>query len=149
SAIVINHTLTTIGFVGLADFSKTACLEPLIKSGPYELPIVYVSLRVDCNEVGFTESDVRAICKIGKSTKIGHGRSAQYVGEKGIGFKSVFKVSSIVYISSRSFSFKFDRSQAVGLIAPIWAAFPELTLPGSTSFYLKLSDKLRRKPDCP
>ncbi|KAF4467775.1 hypothetical protein FALBO_5349 [Fusarium albosuccineum] len=98
------------------------------------------SLRVDCNEVGFTESDVRAICKIGNRTKIGHGRSAQYVGEKGIGFKSVFKVSSIVYISSRSVSFEFDRSQAVGLIAPIWAAFPELTLPGSTSFYLKLSD---------
>ncbi|RYP53097.1 hypothetical protein DL768_001874 [Monosporascus sp. mg162] len=98
------------------------------------------SLRVDCNEIGFTESNVRAICSIGESTKAGLGRSTRYVGEKGIGFKSVFKVASVVYISSRSFSFKFDRSQAVGLIAPIWSEFPEPTLPGYTSFYLQLSE---------
>lgn len=97
------------------------------------------SLRVDCNETGFTESNVRAICKIGESTKAGHGKSARYVGEKGIGFKSVFKVASEVYISSRSFSFKFDQSKAVGAIAPIWSEFPERLQPGYTSFYLKLS----------
>ncbi|RSL88992.1 hypothetical protein CEP52_015037 [Fusarium oligoseptatum] len=97
------------------------------------------SLRVDCNETGFTESNVRAICKIGESTKAGHGRSARYVGEKGIGFKSVFKIASEVYISSRSFSFKFDQSQPVGLIAPIWSEFPEPIRPGYTSFYLRLS----------
>lgn len=63
-----------------------------------------------------------------------------YVGEKGIGFKSVFKIASEVYISSRSFSFKFDQAQAVGLIAPIWSPFPEPIRPGYTSFYLKLSE---------
>ncbi|EEU43645.1 uncharacterized protein NECHADRAFT_82646 [Fusarium vanettenii 77-13-4] len=98
------------------------------------------SLRVDCNETGFTERNVRAICKIGESTKAGLGQSARYVGEKGIGFKSVFKVASEVYISSRSFSFKFDQAQAVGLIAPIWSEFPEPIRPGYTSFYLKLSE---------
>ncbi|KAI8716452.1 HET domain-containing protein [Fusarium sp. LHS14.1] len=98
------------------------------------------SLRIDCNETGFTERNVRAICKIGESTKAGRGQSARYVGEKGIGFKSVFKVASEVYISSRSFSFKFDQVQAVGLIAPIWSEFPESIRPGYTSFYLKLSE---------
>ncbi|KAM5385312.1 hypothetical protein ACJZ2D_000953 [Fusarium nematophilum] len=53
------------------------------------------SLRVDCNEIGFSDSNVRAICKIGESTKAGLGRSARYIGEKGIGFKSVFKVASV------------------------------------------------------
>ncbi|RSM02003.1 hypothetical protein CDV31_011086 [Fusarium ambrosium] len=72
------------------------------------------SLRVDCNETGFTESNVRAICKIGESTKAGHGRSARYVGEKGIGFKSIFKITSE-------------------------SEFPEPIRPGYTSFYLRLS----------
>ncbi|KAI0435663.1 hypothetical protein F4803DRAFT_544782 [Xylaria telfairii] len=97
------------------------------------------SLRVDCNEVGFTESDIRAICQIGQSTKAGLGRSKRYIGEKGIGFKSVFKVAHTVYISSRTFSFKFDQSQPTGIIAPIWAEFPEPALPGYTSFLLQLS----------
>ena len=96
------------------------------------------SLRVDCNEIGFTESNVRAICKIGESTKVGLGQSTRYIGEKGIGFKSVFKVASVVYISSGNFSFKFDQSQLVGIIAPVWSDFPEPTLPGYTSFYLQL-----------
>ncbi|GAB1312416.1 hypothetical protein MFIFM68171_02626 [Madurella fahalii] len=98
------------------------------------------SLRVDCNEVGFSERNVRAICRIGESTKAGHGHSSRYIGEKGIGFKSVFKVASIVYISSGHFSFKFDRSEKIGPIAPTWAEFPGPVLPGHTSFFLQLSD---------
>jgi len=98
------------------------------------------SLRVDCNEIGFTENDVRALCQIGRSTKTGLGRSTRYIGEKGIGFKSVFKVARMVYIHSRSFSFKLDPSQPVGIIAPVWAEFPEPTLPGYTSFYLLLAE---------
>lgn len=30
-------------------------------------------IRIECNEVGFTEANVRAICKIGISTKTGQG----------------------------------------------------------------------------
>jgi hypothetical protein len=97
------------------------------------------SLRVDCNEVGFTESNVKAICSIGESTKTGLDHSTRYIGEKGIGFKSVFKVASIVHIFSGNFKFKL-RSEGVDLIAPIWADFPEPTLPGYTSFYLQLSE---------
>jgi len=42
------------------------------------------------NEMGFTEANVRSICQIGDSTKVD---AARYIGRKGVGFKSVFKVS--------------------------------------------------------
>ncbi|KAH6898099.1 hypothetical protein B0T10DRAFT_535063 [Thelonectria olida] len=74
-----------------------------------------------------------------KSTKAGVHGSAECIGEKGIGFKSVFKVASVVYISSGNFSFKFDSSEPIGMIAPIWSHFPEPTSRGLTSFYLVLS----------
>ncbi|OCK83978.1 hypothetical protein K432DRAFT_463823 [Lepidopterella palustris CBS 459.81] len=96
-------------------------------------------LRVDCNEIGFTPSNVKAICTIKGSTKAGLGHSTRYIGEKGIGFKSVFKVANVVHIFSRNFSFKFDKRQPVGMVAPIWEKFPEKTLRDHTSFYLQLS----------
>lgn len=95
-------------------------------------------LRVDCNEVGFSPGNVRAICNIGDSTKSGIGHSTRYIGEKGIGFKSVFRVANVVFISSRHFSFKFDRTKTIGMIAPIWEEFPEKKPPDQTSFYLQL-----------
>jgi hypothetical protein len=96
-------------------------------------------LRVDCNETGFTEANVIALCHIGGSTKSGSNKSTGYIGEKGIGFKSVFRVASIVYVSSCNFSFRFDSSRRLGIIAPQWATFPQPTRPGYTSFYLQLS----------
>lgn len=41
------------------------------------------------NECGFSEKNVLALCNIGGSTKQKH---QGYIGNKGIGFKSVFKV---------------------------------------------------------
>ncbi|OAL50739.1 hypothetical protein IQ07DRAFT_680093 [Pyrenochaeta sp. DS3sAY3a] len=98
------------------------------------------SFRVDCNEVGFSEQNVKAICTIGESTKKGLNRSAGYIGEKGIGFKSVFKVADVVWISSRQFAFKFDRREELGMIAPHWEEFPKPVTPGYTSFYMKLAE---------
>ena len=119
-----------------ADDNKYECESPTL-SFTYKRG----SLRVDCNEVGFTESNVRAIRDIGKSTKAGLRRSTRHIGEKGIGFKSVFKVAKVIYISSRDFTFKLDRSQgSIGLVAPTWADFPKSTIPGCTSFYLQLSE---------
>lgn len=43
------------------------------------------------NEIGFSEENIRALCDVGNSTK--KGQSAGYIGKKGIGFKSVFRVS--------------------------------------------------------
>lgn len=42
------------------------------------------------NEVGFTSANLRALCDVGNSTKT--GSSTGYIGHKGIGFKSVFRV---------------------------------------------------------
>lgn len=95
-------------------------------------------LRVDCNEVGFSPKDVDAICSIGQSSKAGAGVSTQFIGEKGIGFKSVFKAADIVWVSSRAYEFKFDRAVKLGMIAPILADFPGKR-PQWTSFYLQLA----------
>lgn len=42
------------------------------------------------NERGFSAENIRALCDVGNSTK--KGSSAGYIGKKGIGFKSVFRV---------------------------------------------------------
>jgi hypothetical protein len=48
------------------------------------------SIEIYNNELGFEENHIQAICDIGKSTKGKHQQG--YIGQKGIGFKSVFTV---------------------------------------------------------
>jgi len=78
-------------------------------------------LVVRNNETGFSEQNVRAICKVGKSTK---KKIEGYIGEKGIGFKSVFKVSESPEIYSNDFRFKFrsglKTKNQLGYILPEW-----------------------------
>ncbi|RYO82881.1 hypothetical protein DL762_006402 [Monosporascus cannonballus] len=77
---------------------------------------------VECNEDGFTEANLRAICNIGKSSKTG---AQGYIGEKGIGFKSVFKVAWKVHIQSGDYSFCFKHRKGqsgMGMISPEWEA---------------------------
>jgi hypothetical protein len=101
---------------------------------PYVVFRVYPDrIVIDCNEDGFTRQNLTAICDIGKSSKTG---SQGYIGEKGIGFKSVFMAAWRVHIQSREFSFDFIHRKGdsgMGMITPIWqerrdTAFPfELT----------------------
>ncbi|KAF5007724.1 hypothetical protein FDECE_5972 [Fusarium decemcellulare] len=83
---------------------------------------------VDCNEDGFTEPDLQAICAVGQSTKsTSHG----YIGAKGIGFKSVFIAASRVHIQSGHFSFEFRHNKTdpgIGMVRPIWVN-PVETIP--------------------
>ncbi|RDK42854.1 hypothetical protein M752DRAFT_275955 [Aspergillus phoenicis ATCC 13157] len=75
---------------------------------------------VDCNEDGFTHENLVAICNVGKSSKTG---AQGYIGEKGIGFKSVFMVAWKVHIQSGDFSFSFRHKpggSGMGMISPIW-----------------------------
>lgn len=61
-------------------------------------------LVISYNETGFTREQIRAITAIGDSTKkelLSGGKT----GEKGIGFKSVFALCSVVTIKSGSFDF--------------------------------------------
>ena len=79
------------------------------------------SIQIDCNEIGFKEAHVRALCSVGKSTKTAtSGRQEGYIGEKGIGFKSVFKVAQRVLIRSPPYSFDLDQTRDLGMITPCW-----------------------------
>lgn len=75
---------------------------------------------VECNEDGFTKSDLSAVCAVGKSTKsVAHG----YIGAKGIGFKSVFIAAWKVYIQSGYFSYCFKHEKGdlgLGMVVPVW-----------------------------
>jgi hypothetical protein len=103
-------------------------------------------LVVECNELGFQPSHVRSICDIDLSTKKraqANGRRG-YIGQKGIGFKSVFKVSNQPTIHSGNFHFMFDATQqGMGYTLPIEVAAPSLWTPGvsDTRIELPLSDE--------
>ncbi|KAL3457946.1 hypothetical protein BJX64DRAFT_267650 [Aspergillus heterothallicus] len=73
-------------------------------------------LTVDSNEDGFSEADVRAICSIHQSSKKQVGG---YIGHKGIGFKSVFKIAYKVCIQSGPFCFYFEHRRGDGGLAMI------------------------------
>jgi hypothetical protein len=80
-------------------------------------------IQLDCNEKGFTAADVKAICKVGGSNKTSKGG---FIGAKGIGFKSVFKIAQEVHINSLPYSFRFDKGQELGMIIPIWVPEEEV-----------------------
>ncbi|KMU77002.1 hypothetical protein CISG_06237 [Coccidioides immitis RMSCC 3703] len=103
--------------------------------------VMKMHLRVDCNELGFAPEDVDSICRIGGSQKGISADRMDCIGEKGIGFKSVFKVASVVWISSGKYSFKFDNATRLGMIAPMWAQFPAEAPASGTSMLLRLLNK--------
>ncbi|KAJ6836182.1 uncharacterized protein M6B38_326795 [Iris pallida] len=68
------------------------------------------------NEKGFCAENIKALCDIGNSTKKG---SAGYIGNKGIGFKSVFRVTDAPEIHSNGFHVKFDITEGqIGFVLP-------------------------------
>ncbi|KAF9770352.1 hypothetical protein IL306_012121 [Fusarium sp. DS 682] len=76
---------------------------------------------IGSNEDGFTESNVKALCDFGKSTK---GGIPGYVGQPDVGFKSVFTIASKVQIESGPFSFYLqheDGDSGTGMVRPHWA----------------------------
>ncbi|XP_062381766.1 uncharacterized protein wu:fj29h11 isoform X2 [Sardina pilchardus] len=87
-------------------------------------PSLAFVLDKDCitilnNECGFQEKNVRAICDVGQSTKGKH--TYGYIGQKGIGFKSVFKVTDCPEIHSNDFHVRFDKNSGpMGYILPHW-----------------------------
>uniref|UniRef100_M3ZT74 Wu:fj29h11 n=1 Tax=Xiphophorus maculatus TaxID=8083 RepID=M3ZT74_XIPMA len=93
-------------------------------SGGGGVPALAFMVERDCitvlnNETGFQERNVRAICDVGRSTKGKHKYG--YIGQKGIGFKSVFKVTDCPEIHSNGFHLRFDRTCGpMGYILPHW-----------------------------
>ena len=86
------------------------------------------TLTVSYNECGFTKDNVRAITAIGESTKklLLYGES-QSIGEKGVGFKSVFGVAKSVEIHSNGFDFKLTNK-----LPTIPEACEQLEIPDGT-----------------
>lgn len=76
------------------------------------------------NEAGFSPANIRAICDVGASTKEGDA-SSRSIGKKGIGFKSVFKVSDVPEVHSNGFHIRFhahdnEYGGGMGYILPHW-----------------------------
>lgn len=86
---------------------------------PAEIPTFDLSISADkltittqYNEIGFTKDNVRSITAIGESTKKklipGTLHKEKEIGEKGVGFKSVFAIAQKVEIHSGNFHFALD-----------------------------------------
>jgi hypothetical protein len=89
------------------------------------------------NEAGFREENVKAICSVGASSK--SKNKVGYIGEKGIGFKSVFTVSDAPEIHSNGFHFRFDRTDPgnlLGYVVPHWCDPPADVEPSGTTIIL-------------
>eukprot|EP00434_Breviolum_minutum_P033869 symbB.v1.2.029964.t1/scaffold3327.1/size60211/3 len=98
------------------------------------------------NEVGLSEVDVRALCDISRSSKTQAGGTTGY---KGVGWKSVFRVTEAPHVLSKNWRFKFS-STGLGMLTPIWLEEEDIQMlpmevrdahqKGETVFYLPLAD---------
>jgi hypothetical protein len=75
--------------------------------------------QFECNETVLEEEDVEALCGSALSTKT---TDPDAIGEKGIGFKSVFKIATIASVRSNAYSFEFNTESLgdYGMVVPTW-----------------------------
>ncbi|XP_065022895.1 uncharacterized protein LOC135648851 [Musa acuminata AAA Group] len=101
----------------------TPSLEFVITSKDITMTGASSTLLLFNNEIGFSPANIDSICRIGKSTKKGR-RHLGYIGEKGIGFKSVFLISSKPHIFSNGYQIRFNEEPSpdcnLGYIVPEW-----------------------------
>jgi len=91
----------------------------LLHDDPTRTPGSQGALIVENNEIGFTRKQVKALCSVDASTKKAQG----FIGEKGIGFKSVFRVTSDPHVISNGYSFRLPENHeptGLGFIVPCW-----------------------------
>lgn len=70
-----------------------------------------------------TEADVKGLCGIGASSKIGmRGMKRASIGHKGLGFKSVLEITDAPQVYSRTHSFVLGRDEARSQIGDLWQA---------------------------
>lgn len=90
------------------------------------------------NEVGFKAKDVRAITAIGESTKnllLGEDGDRLTIGEKGVGFKSIFVIADFVEVHSGGFDFKLEAEMPT-----VPCLMPDAGSQGGTIMRLKLKN---------
>ncbi|KAL4087137.1 hypothetical protein PRIC1_013037 [Phytophthora ramorum] len=104
------------------------------------------------NEQGFSQANVQAICDVGASTKAAIDSEAS-IGKKGIGFKSVFKVSDNPQVHSNGFHICFHARNAqhgtgMGYILPYWLEdTSQWKQHRGTTFVLPLNDASAQRVD--
>ena len=88
------------------------CDYPLNKTPAFKLKQVNNTVITEYNETGFTRANIRAITSIGESTKteILNGDTA-LIGEKGVGFKTVFSIASKINVYSGEFNFSMTADE--------------------------------------
>ncbi|OQS00244.1 phosphoserine aminotransferase [Thraustotheca clavata] len=96
-----------------------------------------------CNELGFQPKHIRALCDVGASTK--SQGSSGYIGQKGIGFKSVFSVTHCPEIHSNGYHVRFNADpnhtlgpDHVNYILPYWIDTPSFKDQRGTYFHFPL-----------
>ncbi|RLI79421.1 hypothetical protein DRP05_03955 [Archaeoglobales archaeon] len=102
-------------------------------------------LIIQNNESGFDKEDVKDLCGVGSSRKT---KALGYVGEKGIGFKSVFMVANEVQIYSNGFQFGFsyEENNPISMIVPKWIDnVPDFVDPKQTNIVLYLKPELKNE----
>jgi predicted restriction endonuclease len=102
-------------------------------------------ITVQNNETGFQEENVRALCRIGGSTKK-REKARGYIGEKGIGFKSVFMVTNSpkVFSNGFHFGFNFTPEDYTSLIIPSWLENkPDYFSKKETNLVIPLKDEVK------
>jgi len=75
--------------------------------------ITPTAITVENNEEGFTANNIRALCDVGRSTKIGPTN----LEKGGVGFKSVFRITDSPEIHSNGFHILFNAND---FIVPQW-----------------------------
>jgi len=87
------------------------------------------------NEKGFLPKNVAALCSAGESSK---KNKTGYIGEKGIGFKSVFKVTDAPEVHSNGYHFQFNRTDPedlLGYVVPHWKD-PDFAVDGAVTTFV-------------
>ena len=98
-------------------------------------------LCIQNNEIGFSEKNLNALFQVCASSK---KKKDGFIGEKGIGFKSVFSISDCPYIFSAGYQFKLPKScnmgngVSLGYIVPIWVEKPPKIIMSNTNIILPI-----------
>jgi HSP90 family molecular chaperone len=121
-----------------ADDNEYTVKEPFIR-----FIIEQDKILVQNNENGFSEKHVQALCDVANSTKT---KKMGYIGEKGIGFKSVFRISHTPQIFSNGFRFELrgnDKEFPLSYIVPYWIEnVPNYVDLGLTNIVLPLREDI-------
>lgn len=114
----------------------------LLRDDPTKTPGADGVLIVENNELGFSPENIDAICAVGKSTK---KKQEGFIGEKGIGFKSIFRVTSIPFLFSNGYRISLPKNHketGLGFIVPEWVEnIPQIIDTSITSIVLPLDQQ--------